>query len=73
MSKNSLILVLQNKQENLTIDIAKIEIKLEKHTPLGGIFSGRGAFLTPDTFSCHGKALVNLALLIWLNESLRLL
>ena len=39
MSKNSLILVLQNKQENPTIDMAKIEIKSEKLTPFGGIFS----------------------------------
>ena len=39
MSKNSLILVLQNKQENPTIDIAKIQIKSEKLTPFGGIFS----------------------------------
>ena len=43
MSKNSLILVLQNKQENSTIDMAKIQIKSEKLTPFGGIFSGRGA------------------------------
>ena len=63
MSKNSLILVLQNKQENSTIDrakivqtesraqvylnalqrcslsYAKIQIKSEKLTPFGGIFS----------------------------------
>ena len=39
MSKNSLILVLQNKQENSTIDMAKIQIKSEKLTPFGGIFS----------------------------------
>ena len=39
MSKNSLILVLQNKQENPTIDMAKIQIKSEKLTPFGGIFS----------------------------------
>ena len=39
MSKNSLILVLQNKQENSTIDMAKIHIKSEKLTPFGGIFS----------------------------------
>ena len=39
MSKNSLILVSQNKQENPTIDIAKIQIKSEKLTPFGGIFS----------------------------------
>ena len=43
MSKNSLILVLQNKQENPTIDVAKIQIKSEKLTPFGGIFSGHGA------------------------------
>ncbi len=39
MSKNSLILVLQNKQENPTIDIAKIQIKSEELIPFGGIFS----------------------------------
>ena len=39
MSKNSLILVLQNKQENPTIDMAKIQIKSEKLTPFRGIFS----------------------------------
>ena len=39
MSKNLLILVLQNKQENSTIDMAKIHIKSEKLTPFGGIFS----------------------------------
>ena len=39
MSKNSLILVLQNKQENPTIDMAKIQIKSEKLTPFGGFFS----------------------------------
>ena len=39
MSKNSLILVLQNKQENPTIDMAKIQIKSEKLTPFGEIFS----------------------------------
>ena len=43
MSKNSLILVLQNKQENPTIDMAKIRIKSEKLTPFGGMFSGHGA------------------------------
>ena len=43
MSKNLLILVLQNKQENSTIDMAKIQIKSEKLTPFGGIFSGHGA------------------------------
>ena len=39
MSKNSLILVLQNKQGNPTIDMAKIQIKSEELTPFGGIFS----------------------------------
>ena len=39
MSKNSLILVLQNKQENPTIDMAKVQIKSEKLTPFGGLFS----------------------------------
>ena len=39
MSKNLLILVLQNKQENSTIDMAKIQIKSDKLTPFGGIFS----------------------------------
>ena len=39
MSKNSLILVSQIKQENPSIDMAKIQIKSEKLTPFGGIFS----------------------------------
>ena len=39
MSKNSLILLLQNKQENPTIDMTKIQINSEKLTPFGGIFS----------------------------------
>ena len=39
MSKNSLILVLQNKQGNPTIDMAKIQIKSEELTPYGGLFS----------------------------------
>ena len=39
MSKNSLILVLQNKQENPTIDMAKIQIKSAEITPYGGLFS----------------------------------
>ena len=43
MSDISLILVLQNKQENLTIDMAKIQIKSENLTPLEGLFSGHGA------------------------------
>ena len=39
MSKNSLILVLQNKKENSTIDMANIQIKSERLTPFGGLFS----------------------------------
>ena len=39
MSKNSLILVLQNKQGNPTIDMTKIQINSEELTPFGGIFS----------------------------------
>jgi len=39
MSEFSLILVLQKKQENPTIDIAKIQIKSERLTPFGGLFS----------------------------------
>ena len=39
MSKFSLILVLQKKQENLTIDMVKIQIKSESPTPFGGLFS----------------------------------
>ena len=50
MSKNSLILVLQNKQENPTIDMAKIQIKSEKLTPFGGIFSIMEQF--DSTLSC---------------------
>ena len=38
MSKNSLILVLQKKQENSTIDMAKIHIKSERLTPFGEYF-----------------------------------
>lgn len=37
-------------QENLTIDMAKIQIKSENLTPLEGLFSGHGAILTPH---CH--------------------
>ena len=44
MSKNSLILVLQNKQENSTIDMAKIHIKSENLTPFGGIYYASKAF-----------------------------
>ena len=39
MSKNSLILVLQKKQENSINDMAKVQIKSERLTPFGGIFS----------------------------------
>ena len=39
MSEFSLILVLQKKQENPTIDMAKIQIKSERLTPFGGLFS----------------------------------
>ena len=39
MSEFSLILVLQKKQENPTIDMVKIQIKSEKLTPFGGLFS----------------------------------
>ena len=39
MSEFLLILVLQKKQENPTIDMAKIQIKSERLTPFGGLFS----------------------------------
>ena len=39
MSEFSLIVVLQKKQENPTIDMAKIQIKSERLTPFGGLFS----------------------------------
>ena len=39
MSKNSLTLVLQIKIKKSTTDMAKIQIKSEKLTPFGGIFS----------------------------------
>ena len=39
MSEFSLILMLQKKQENPTIDMAKIQIKSERLTPFGGLFS----------------------------------
>lgn len=39
MSEFSLILLLQKKQENPTIDMAEIQIKSERLTPFGGIFS----------------------------------
>ena len=39
MSEFSLILVLQKKQENPTIDMVKIQIKSERLTPFGGLFS----------------------------------
>jgi len=38
MSEFSLILVLQKKQENPTIDMAKIQIKSETLTPFGDYF-----------------------------------
>ena len=47
MSEFSLALVLQKKQENPTIDIAKIQIKSERLTPFGGLFSWSN--LTPHT------------------------
>ena len=43
MSEFSFILVSENKQENPTIDMANIQIKSEKLTPFGEIFSGHGA------------------------------
>ena len=49
MSEFSLILVLQKKQENPTIDMAKIQIKSEKLTPFGGIFSIMKQFDSPAT------------------------
>ena len=36
MSKKSLVLVLQNKQENSAIDMVKLQVKSEKLTPFGG-------------------------------------
>ena len=39
MSEFSLILMLQKKQENPTIDMAKIQIKSERLTPFEGLFS----------------------------------
>ena len=39
MSEFSLILVLQKKQENPTIYVTKIQIKSERLTPFGGLFS----------------------------------
>lgn len=42
MSKNSLALVLKNKKTaNLSNDMANIQIKSEKLTPFGGLFSSR--------------------------------
>ena len=43
MSEFSLILVLQKRQENPTIDMVKIQIKSERLTHFGGLFSGHGA------------------------------
>ncbi len=42
MLEFSLILVLQKKQENPTIDMAKIQIKSERLTPFWGVFSIMG-------------------------------
>ena len=39
MLEFSLILVLQKKQENATMDMAKIQIKSERLTPFGVLFS----------------------------------
>ena len=39
MSEISLILVLQNKNKQNSDDMAKVQIKSEKLTPFGGIFS----------------------------------
>ena len=43
MSEDLLNLVLQKKLNKTSLDMAKIQIKSEKLTPFGGIFSGRGA------------------------------
>ena len=43
MSEFSLILVLQNKTSKTRYDMANIQIKSEKLTPFGEIFSGHGA------------------------------
>ena len=42
---DAIILVLQKKQENPTIDMAKIQIKSERLTPFGGYF---GSVLKPS-------------------------
>ena len=42
--KRQLILVLQKKQENPTIDMAKIQMKSERLTPFGGLFSSMEQF-----------------------------
>ena len=44
----------KNKQENPATDKAKIQIKSEKPTPLGGIFSDYGAILyTNQKYTCQ--------------------
>ena len=43
MSEFSLILVLGKENKQNSDDVAKIQIKSEKLTPFGGIFSGHGA------------------------------
>ena len=48
MSEFSLILVLQKKQENPTIDMVKIQIKSERLTPCGGLFSIMEQFDSTD-------------------------
>lgn len=40
---DAIILVLQKKQENPTIDMAKIQIRSERLTLFGGLFLGHGA------------------------------
>ena len=51
MSEFSLILVLQKKQENPTIDMVKIQIKSERLTPFGGLFSIMEQFDSTHTLS----------------------
>ena len=43
MSEFSLILVLGKENKQNSDDVAKIQIKSEKPTPFGGIFSSHGA------------------------------
>ena len=44
MSEDSLNLVLLNQANKSSLDMAKIQIKLEQITPFGGIFSGMEQF-----------------------------